>query len=165
MRNGSIWSGKRGAALRGPRSHRADSPGLRACSWTGIKRRRQDVLLPGGDAPELVVFLELQKIGWGKVADRTGRAYADVADACAQAMALTDHHDWITSAATRLILPGETLWQVIPENGPSTVWIKLRRSKQFNQYLICWWLSQLLFLLPSCGCRFLSDLLTPLTIK
>ena len=70
-------------------------------------------LLPGGDAPERVVFEDLQRIGWGKVHDRTGRLYADVADACIQVMSLTDHHDWITAAATRLTLPGDTLWQAM----------------------------------------------------
>jgi hypothetical protein len=70
-------------------------------------------LLPGGDAPESTVFADLQRFGWGKVAERTGRAFSDVADACAQAMALTDHHDWITSAASKLVLPGEILWQAM----------------------------------------------------
>jgi hypothetical protein len=28
-------------------------------------------------------------------------------------MALTDHHDWVKSAATKLILPGEILWQAM----------------------------------------------------
>jgi hypothetical protein len=71
------------------------------------------LLLPGGDAPEPLVFADLQKIGWGKVSDRTGRAYADVADACTQAMALTEHHDWVKSAATKLVSPGEILWQAM----------------------------------------------------
>jgi len=71
------------------------------------------VLLPGGDAPECVVFLDLQKIGWGKVNERTGRSFADVADACTQVMSLTDHHDWVTAAATKLVLSGDTLWQAM----------------------------------------------------
>lgn len=70
-------------------------------------------LLPGGDAPEPVVFGDLQKIGWGKVPDRVGRQIADVGDSCTQAMALTDHHDWVAAAATKLVLPGETLWQAM----------------------------------------------------
>lgn len=70
-------------------------------------------LLPGGDAPERVVFGDLQKAAWGKVPDRTGRGYANVADACTQVMSLTDHHDWIKSAATKLVLPGETPWQAM----------------------------------------------------
>ena len=69
------------------------------------------VLLPGGDAPERVVFGDLQKVNWAKMSERTGRAFADVADACNQAMSLTDHHDWVMSAASKLVLPGETLWQ------------------------------------------------------
>ena len=71
------------------------------------------LLLPGGDAPECVVFSELQKIGWGKIAERTGRNFADVADACTQVMSLTDHHDWVKAAATKLILSGDTLWQAM----------------------------------------------------
>jgi energy-coupling factor transporter ATP-binding protein EcfA2 len=70
-------------------------------------------LLPGGDAPEPVVFADLQKAAWSKIPARIGRAYADVADACNQVMSLTDHHDWVSAAATRLILPGETLWQAM----------------------------------------------------
>lgn len=71
------------------------------------------LLLPGADAPELVVFGDLQRIGWGKLRDRVGRPYADVADACIQVMSLTDHHDWVNAAATKLTLPGETLWQAM----------------------------------------------------
>jgi predicted ATPase len=70
-------------------------------------------LLPGGDAPEPIVFGDLQREGWGQVPARTGRIYADVADACSQVMSLTDHHDWVGAAATRLVLPGETLWQAM----------------------------------------------------
>lgn len=70
-------------------------------------------LLPGGDAPEQVVFADLQKFAWGKLRDRIGRPYAEVGDACAQAMALTDHHDWVNSAANKLTLSGETLWQAM----------------------------------------------------
>jgi hypothetical protein len=69
--------------------------------------------LPGDDAPERVVFEALKSRAWLKVADRTGRAYAQVVDACVQAMALTDHHDWVDSAATKLVLGGDTLWQAL----------------------------------------------------
>ncbi len=36
-------------------------------------------LLPGGDAPERVVFGDLERIAWGKLRERIGRQYADVA--------------------------------------------------------------------------------------
>ncbi|MGA0532616.1 AAA family ATPase [Hansschlegelia sp. KR7-227] len=70
-------------------------------------------LLPGGDAPEPVVFGDLQRFAWGKLSQRIGRAYAEVADACIRSMALSNHHDWVNDAASRLTLPGETLWQAM----------------------------------------------------
>jgi predicted ATPase len=71
------------------------------------------IVLPGEDAPERVVFGALKGKNWLKIADRTGRQFADVADACSAAMALGDHHDWVRYAATRLTLGGDTLWQAM----------------------------------------------------
>jgi predicted ATPase len=69
--------------------------------------------LPGDDAPERVVFTALQARDWRGVHERTGRAYAALADACDRAMALPDHHQWIASAASQLILSSTTLWQAM----------------------------------------------------
>jgi hypothetical protein len=71
------------------------------------------ILLPGDDAPERVVFDELRERAWSKVHERTGRSYADVADACNKAMALADHHEWVRFAASQLVLSGDTLWQAM----------------------------------------------------
>jgi predicted ATPase len=71
------------------------------------------VLLPGEDAPERVVFEALQALNWKGLSERTGRGFADVADACSRAMANTDHHDWVTQAANQLILSSDTLWQAM----------------------------------------------------
>jgi hypothetical protein len=71
------------------------------------------ILLPGEDAPERVVFEALQAMNWPGLSERTGRDFAKVADACTRAMANTDHHDWITHAASHLILGGDTLWQAM----------------------------------------------------
>jgi hypothetical protein len=71
------------------------------------------LLLPDEDAPERVVFEALQERGWGKVHERTGRGYADVADACNKAMALADHHGWVRHAASELVLSGDTLRQAM----------------------------------------------------
>ncbi|WP_158283981.1 AAA family ATPase [Azospirillum sp. TSO22-1] len=68
-------------------------------------------LLPGGDAPEQVVFEDLKRKNWGSVADRVGRQFSDVADACSQVMSLTDHHEWVSAAASRLTLSGDDLWR------------------------------------------------------
>ncbi len=70
-------------------------------------------LLPGEDAPERVVFEALQAFNWGKLRDRLGRGFAEVADACNRAMSLSNHHEWVKSAADTLQLPGETLWQAM----------------------------------------------------
>ena len=71
------------------------------------------LLLPGGDAPERVVFSDLRDIKWAKLDERVGRPYSQVADACSQAMGLPDHHAWIDFAASRLTLGGDTLWQAM----------------------------------------------------
>lgn len=69
--------------------------------------------LPGDDAPERVVFEALSASNWPGVSERTGRNFADLADACTKAMALPDHHQWISQAASALFLSGETLWQAM----------------------------------------------------
>ncbi len=71
------------------------------------------ILLPGDDAPERVVFPALQAQGWPRLHERTGRPYADVADACNKAMLLGDHHEWVRQAASDLVLSGEILWQAM----------------------------------------------------
>ena len=70
-------------------------------------------LLPGEDAPERVVFEEIKVYNWGKLRDRVGRSFAEVGDACVRAMSLSDHHDWVKSAADALTLESETLWQAM----------------------------------------------------
>ena len=69
--------------------------------------------LPGADAPEQVVFEALKEKNWGKLANRTGRPFSDVADACDQAMSLSNHHEWVRSAASTLVLGGDILWQAM----------------------------------------------------
>ncbi len=69
--------------------------------------------LPGEDAPERVVFEALKEQNWLAVHERTGRQFAEVADACNKAMALPDHHQWLPQAASNLFLASETLWQAM----------------------------------------------------
>lgn len=68
-------------------------------------------LLPGEDAPERVVFEGLAARGFDGLAGRLARSQADVADACNQAMLLSEHHEWIKYAADRLSVTGQVLWQ------------------------------------------------------
>jgi predicted ATPase len=69
--------------------------------------------LPGDDAPERIVFDSLQSQRWLRLAERINRNFADVDDACTQAMYLPDHHDWIRYAANKLVVGTDTLWQVM----------------------------------------------------
>ncbi|WP_210246510.1 AAA family ATPase [Methylobacterium sp. WL12] len=68
-------------------------------------------LLPGDDAPERVVFNDLKSKEWGVLHQRIGRDYSRVADACQTAMTLSDHHQWVNSAGSSLLVPGSHLWQ------------------------------------------------------
>jgi predicted ATPase len=50
------------------------------------------LVLPGGDAPERVVFEELSRKGMDGLGLRLSRSPSDVADACTAAMLVSDHH-------------------------------------------------------------------------
>jgi predicted ATPase len=71
------------------------------------------LLLPGGDAPEQVVFNQLKKQSWGNLWSRIGRDISLVDDACSRAMTLADHHEWVRLAANQLKCGGDTLWQAM----------------------------------------------------
>jgi len=68
-------------------------------------------LLPGGDAPERVIFEGLSQKGMDGLASRLSRSPSDVAEACTAAMLVSDHHEWVRFAADRLAVPGNVLWQ------------------------------------------------------
>lgn len=70
-------------------------------------------ILPGGDAPERVVFTCLQQNNWNGVYVRIGRGVAETIDACNSAMTLIDHHEWVNSAADKLLIGGVILWQAL----------------------------------------------------
>jgi predicted ATPase len=70
-------------------------------------------ILPGGDAPEPVIFRNLEQKNWADLHTRLNRGFSDVADTCKQAMTYTDHHDWVRHAANKLLLSGSVLWQAM----------------------------------------------------
>ena len=69
------------------------------------------VMLPGDDAPERVVFESLRRENWRHLWSRVSRDIAGVSEACNQAMVLQDHHEWVVSAANRMMCGGDVLWQ------------------------------------------------------
>ena len=69
------------------------------------------LILPGGDAPERVVFEALATYGVASVATRINRSPSDVSDAISAARLVSDHHEWVRYAADRLAVTGNVLWQ------------------------------------------------------
>ena len=70
-------------------------------------------LLPGGDAPERVVFDGIVAVGTDGVAARLGRSAADISDACNASKLLQNHHEWVKWVADRLSVTGNALWQAL----------------------------------------------------
>ncbi|MBO4120303.1 AAA family ATPase [Cupriavidus gilardii] len=71
------------------------------------------MVLPGGDAPERVVFEALSEADWPDLSTRLSRGFADVADSCHGAMASADHHTWVNTAANRLLVSSSVLWHAM----------------------------------------------------
>ena len=71
------------------------------------------LLLPGGEAPERVVFDGIVAVGTDGVAVRLGRSAAEISDACSSAKLLQNHHEWVKFAADRLSVTGNALWQAM----------------------------------------------------
>ena len=70
-------------------------------------------ILPGDEAPEVVIFEDLAKIEWGDIWIRLLRDASVVSDACSSSMILSDHHDWVPEAATRLMVGDNILWHAM----------------------------------------------------
>ena len=71
------------------------------------------IVIPGDDAPERIVFNELQSSAWSGVATRIGRGASETIDFLNKAMTLSDHHDWVRDAADKLVVGGDILWQAL----------------------------------------------------
>jgi predicted ATPase len=76
------------------------------------------LVLPGGDAPERVVFGGLVPLRFAGVPERLARRYAETVDALEQAMTLPDHHEWCPYVADRLQLSSRELWSAL-----ARIWI------------------------------------------
>lgn len=69
-------------------------------------------ILPGGDAPEQVVFKALKAKAWGDLWTRVARDSSLVHDACTNAMTL-EHHEWVKFAANHMRYSAEALWRAM----------------------------------------------------
>jgi hypothetical protein len=75
--------------------------------------------LPGGDAPERVVFGGLREVNYQDLAARTNRDHPTLVDAIVGATALPNHHDWIQHAAEHVVMGGGDLWRAM-----CSVWVQ-----------------------------------------
>ncbi|RYD85995.1 MAG: AAA family ATPase, partial [Verrucomicrobiaceae bacterium] len=94
------------------------------------------VMLPGGDAPEHVVFEGLSGVQWADVYQRVGRGFSDVAEACSRAMLTSDHHLWLSEASNALFLTKEILWQAMCSEWATKVLAPERASALVDSILI-----------------------------
>ena len=86
-------------------------------------------ILPGEDAPERVIFENLQSVNWPDVADRVGRSPSETIDALNTSMALSNHHDWIAFAGDRLTLGGISCGRHWRQHGQKTAPLQPRYGK------------------------------------
>lgn len=70
-------------------------------------------ILPGDDAPEVVVFNALQEQGWPNISEKIGREPAETIDALNASMSSADHHGWPRAAANSLNIGSEILWHAM----------------------------------------------------
>lgn len=76
-------------------------------------------VLPGGEAPERVVFGVLAGLGWPDVAQRLSRSHAQLVDSATHAMTLPDHHEWLRYVGDAVLLGSEEVWR-----GMAAIWVQ-----------------------------------------
>jgi predicted ATP-dependent endonuclease of OLD family len=71
------------------------------------------IILPGGDAPERVIFEALKKKQWTLLDTTVARDFSSLSDACMKAMTSSDHHEWVQLASSKIHIASDTLWQAM----------------------------------------------------
>jgi len=86
--------------------------------------------LPGGDAPEQVVFKGLRAKNWENLWVQVARDSSVVHDACTNAMTL-DHHDWVMFAANHMRYGADALWRAM-----CSEWVKTCLTREEAQKVV-----------------------------
>jgi len=71
------------------------------------------LVLPGSDAPERIIYEDLNQIGFPNVSTIISRSHSDLVNHCQSAMGLPDHHDWNKSVADNIVCGGNELWRAL----------------------------------------------------
>lgn len=70
-------------------------------------------ILPGDDAPEIVILTGLETVEWKGLAARINRTHTDVVDSCRRALTFENHKEWVKQAAERLVIGSDSLWEAL----------------------------------------------------
>ena len=70
-------------------------------------------VLPGGDAPEQVLFCALRERNWPEISTRLDRSFSETADILEATMLLPDHHLWLANASDQLFTSSKALWHAM----------------------------------------------------
>ena len=89
------------------------------------------LILPGNDAPERVIYEELNNIDFPKVATIVARSHSDLVNYCQNAMTLPNHHDWNKSVADSIICGGNELWRAL-----CRIWVEEVYKPHTTNFLI-----------------------------
>lgn len=89
------------------------------------------LVLPGNDAPERIIYDELNNIGFPKVGSIIGRSHSDLVNHCQSAMTLPDHHDWNKSVADNVICGSNELWRAL-----CRIWVEEVYKPDNSNFLI-----------------------------
>ncbi|XOZ33157.1 ATP-dependent nuclease [Halomonadaceae bacterium KBTZ08] len=70
-------------------------------------------LLPGKDAPELVIFYYLESDNWKEVASRLDCSYSRLYDAAQRELATPHYKQYINNVADEVMVSGDMLWEIM----------------------------------------------------
>lgn len=70
-------------------------------------------VLPGGDAPERIVFNGLEAHNWVGIDQRIGRSFSEIADSCKKAITYTNHKEWCRMVADDLLVSTDSFWEAL----------------------------------------------------
>ena len=71
--------------------------------------------IPGGDAPEKVVYHTLKHFNWNNLDNRFGIGAGTLFDLLDETILLPDHHNWSSSVGDRVKKSKSTVWNILSE--------------------------------------------------
>lgn len=73
------------------------------------------IIIPGGDAPEKVVYKELKQNNWENLDNRFGIGAGTLFDILDEAILLPDHHDWNSYVGDKVKKSKSNVWNILVE--------------------------------------------------